>query len=235
MDRIYFADNPWPNGHRIAAFKWGAHFKYGEEAELAGRAGLYFDLHIETADYYEEDADEEEEEDQDQDEEALSDWQAKIVWGNYHSCTLSSEEWGDKGFLVGSDQAPFDPEALDGKEFAVDFLSQEEQELIDFDQTAFDVYLLGHDAAAFHTIAFTKKAGAVYQIDWKGKLALAYVGDYEFKYDFHTSITAASFSGIAIPAELTDDEAYGLLQRFVSTPSFFQLQNRQGERRFVFK
>ena len=41
MDRIYFVDNPWPNGHRIVNFKWSAHFKYAKEDELNGMAGLY--------------------------------------------------------------------------------------------------------------------------------------------------------------------------------------------------
>ena len=61
MDRIYFVDNPWPNGHRIINFKWSAHFKYEEEEVLKERTGLYFDLYLETADYYEEDLDLDEE------------------------------------------------------------------------------------------------------------------------------------------------------------------------------
>ncbi|MFJ8530418.1 hypothetical protein [Bacillus sp. NPDC094106] len=229
MDRIYFVDNPWPNGHRIINFEWGAHFKYGEE--LGEKAGLYFDLHLETADYYEEDKGE----DEDAEDEAESDWQAKIVWNNYHSCTLSSEEWNYKGFRVGSDEAPFDLEMLDGKEYIIDFLSKEEQEDLDLDMTAFDVYLLGHDASGFHSIKFTRLERQAYQIEWKGKLALAYVGDHEFKYDFHTIISSASFRGISIPNEITDHRAYELLRRFVSNPALFELQNDNGNRRFVFK
>jgi hypothetical protein len=33
MDRIYFAENPWPNGHRIASFEWSAHFEIGNLAK----------------------------------------------------------------------------------------------------------------------------------------------------------------------------------------------------------
>ena len=229
MDRIYFVDNPWPNGHRIINFEWGAHFKY--EEKWGEKAGLYFDLHLETADYYEEDEDE----DEDAEDEAESDWHAKIVWNNYHSCTLSSEEWNYKGFRVGSDEAPFDLEMLDGKEYAIDFLSKDEQEDLDLDRNAFDVYLLGHDASAFHTIKFTRLERKTYQIEWKGKLALAYVGDHEFKYDFHTIISSTSFRGISIPDEITDHRAYELLRRFVSNPALFELQNDNGNRRFVFK
>ncbi|MEC2077747.1 hypothetical protein [Metabacillus fastidiosus] len=230
MDRIYFADNPWPNGHRIIKFEWSAHFKYKEEDELAGKAGLYFDFHLETADYYEEDDEEHE-----YDDEPESDWGAKIVWNNYHSCTLSSTEWDDKGFLVGNDSAPFNPETLDGKEFIIDFLSKDKQEDLDLDLTAFDIYLLGHDAAAFHTIKFTRIEGSTYQIDWKGKLALAYVADYEFRYDFRTFISSASFKGITIPDELTDDKAYELLERFISKPSLFELKHDNGKRQFLLK
>ncbi|MED4452011.1 hypothetical protein [Metabacillus fastidiosus] len=231
MDRIYFVDNPWPNGHPIINFEWSAHFKYQEEDESVGEMGLYFDLHLETADYYKED---DENEDDDNDE-AVSDWKSKIVWNNYHSCTLSSTEWDNKGFLVGSDKAPFNPETLDGKEFIIDFLSKDEQEDLDLDLTAFDVYLLGHDAAAFHTIKFTKIERSTYQIDWKGKLALAYVADYEFRYDFHTFISSVAFKGITIPDELTDNKAYELLERFISKPSLFELQNDNGKRQFVLK
>jgi hypothetical protein len=228
MNRIYFIDNPWPNGHRIINFEWSAHFKYNDDGEK--RDGLYFDFHLETADYYEEDAEEEE----DADDEDADDWHAKIVWNNYHSCTLSSQEWDNKGFLVGSDENLFDWESLDGHEYKIDFLSEEEQENFDHELTAFDVYLLGHDASAFHIIKFTKLDVDSYKIDWQGKLAQAYVGDYEFKYDFHTVLSSVSFSGIDIPDEVTDEQAYALLARFVRNPALFELHHENEKRRFVY-
>lgn len=230
MNRIYFKDNPWPNGHRIINFVWSAHFKYEEDEEKMH--GLYFDLHLETADYYEED-DEDDEDDEEEDGE-IDDWHAKIVWNNYHSCTLSSQEWDNKGFIVGSDEAPFDVKLLDGAEYKVDFLSEYEQENFDHEVTAFDVYLLGHDASAFHTIKFTKKEDCSYLIDWKGKLAQAYVGDHEFKYAFHTILSPVQFKGIIIPEQITDEEAYALLTRFVRQPELFELQNLNEKRRFIF-
>lgn len=227
MDRIYFKGNPWPNGHRINSFKWSAHFKYEEEEEQ--KNGLYFDFHLETADYYEEDAEEENDDDDDE----IDDWQAKIVWNNYHSCTLSSQEWDNKGFLVGSDEAPFDFELLNGREYKIDFLSEEEQANLDLEMTAFDVYLLGHDASAFHTIKFSKNDGGTYQIVWEGKLAQAYVGDHEFKYDFHTVLSSVMFNGIDIPDEMTDEQAYVLLTRFVHKPSLYKLYRENGKRKFI--
>ena len=77
-------------------------------------------MHLETAGYDEEDLDEEDEEDEEEDEDE-DDWHAKIVWNNFHSCTLSSEEWDFKGFRVGSDEAPFNLDTLNGKKFAIDF------------------------------------------------------------------------------------------------------------------
>lgn len=229
MNRINFADNPWPNGHRIIHFDWGAHFKVDEDEEMDGRAGLYFDLHLETADYYEEDVDEDEE------DEDISDWQAKIVWNNYHSCTLSSEEWDFKGFRVGSDESPFDLAHLDGAVYEVDHLNEEEQEELDIERTAFDIYLLGHDATAFHTIRFKKAEGQTYDIDWKGKVALFYVGDTEFCHDFHATINSVAFRGISVPEELTDEEAFVLLKRFVKEPESYHLSTIEGKRRFLIK
>jgi len=230
MKRIYFANNPWPNGHRITNFEWGAHFKYDEEVEAEDRAGLYFDFHLETADYYEEDKDEGEDNEDDED---IEDWQAKTVWSNYHSCTLSSEEWDIKGFRVGSDKSPFDLKSLDGMEYKIDHLTEEEQQELDLENTAFDVYLLGHVATSFHTITFTKVEGKTYNIDWKGKVAFAYVGDHEFQYDFHTVIPLASFRGITIPDELMVQDAYDLLRRFVQESGLFELQSNNGHKRFV--
>ena len=66
-------------------------------------------------------------------------------------------------------------------------------------------------------------------------MALTYIGDYEFKYDFHTLISSTAFSGINIPNDIDDHEAYVLLKRFVSTPVLFELQRDNGDRRFVFK
>lgn len=226
MDRIYFADNPWTNGHRIVEFSWEAHFEYEDVEEE--EKGLYFDLHIKTADYYEEDEEVEEEEEE-------SDWDSKAVWGNYHSCTLSSQYWENRGFLVGNNQEKFDAERFTEKEYKVDFLTEEEQEELDVELLAFHVYLLGHDAAAFHTIKFSKVDGRNYQIDWAGKLALAYIGESEFKHTFQTVISQAKFNGITIPDELTNSQAFELLERFVKQPMSWELKLEGNERKFVLK
>ncbi|MET3287619.1 UNVERIFIED_CONTAM: hypothetical protein ABID98_000189 [Brevibacillus sp. OAP136] len=38
MNRIYFAGNPWPDGHRIKAFAWSGRLEPG--------SGLWFDFDL---------------------------------------------------------------------------------------------------------------------------------------------------------------------------------------------
>ncbi|WP_291895905.1 hypothetical protein [Chryseobacterium sp.] len=78
--KIYFTDNPYPNGHKIEIFNWSGRIdEYGY---------IWFDFYLKSENYYANDDENNEEED-----EGLSDWNSKIVWGNYHNCTLSSNYW----------------------------------------------------------------------------------------------------------------------------------------------
>jgi hypothetical protein len=74
-DRIYFKDNPWPEGHRIKVCVWSAKEVDGD---------VWFDMHLESFDYYSE-----REIEDDEDVDYPSDWAAPIVWDNYHSSTSS--------------------------------------------------------------------------------------------------------------------------------------------------
>ncbi len=167
VNRIYFKDNPWPEGHPIKTFKWSAREK-GDD--------VWFDLHLECENYYSErDIDDEE------DSDYPSDWAAPIVWGNYHSCTLSSTHWGNRGFKVCS-LNQYSPEYIDGLEIEVD---SKPETIEDFSDFSFHIYLLGHDAAAKHKIKFERIGTSLnFKISWRGKIAQAYVGDYEYKHDF---------------------------------------------------
>jgi hypothetical protein len=168
--RIYFKNNPWPEGHLLKNFVWEAEVKNGD---------VWFNFHLETTDYYSErDIDDEDE------IEYESDWKAPIVWGNYHSCTLSSNEWHNGGFKICS-LKDYSQDFLDGLEIEVD--SNPEQ-IEDWENLAFHIYLLGHDAVAKHKIKFIRTGKSTFDISWCGKIAQAYVGDYEFKHDFHTTI-----------------------------------------------
>jgi hypothetical protein len=75
-------------------------------------------------------------------------------------------------------------ESLDGMEISVDSPAPENTE-----DNAFYVCLLGHDATALHQIQFCPVPGTDrFNIRWIGKLALAYIGDYEYRHVFEAEI-----------------------------------------------
>jgi hypothetical protein len=168
-NRITFLGNPWPEGHPIKEFEWLASARDGQ---------VWFDFHLQTEDY-----ESERSIDDDEEIEYPSDWEAPIVWNNFHACTLSSNNWHDGGFPVGQ-IGKVSLESLDGLEVSVDSPAPEDTE-----ENAFHVYLLGHDASAHHRIKFSRIPGTdKFNILWIGRLALAYVGDYEYKHEFEAKI-----------------------------------------------
>lgn len=168
-NRITFFGNPWPEGHLIKEFEWLASEKDGH---------VWFHFHLQTEDY-----ESERPIDEDEGIEYPSAWEAPSVWNNYHSCTLSSNKWHDGGFAVGQ-IGKISLESLHGIEVSIDSPAPEDTE-----DNAFHVYLLGHDAAAHHRIKFSRVPGTdKFNIHWVGKLAQAYVGDYEYKHAFEAKI-----------------------------------------------
>src|SRR5262249_44101439 len=128
---ITFKGNPWPDGHGIKTFVWSGRL-------FSDRVTFDFDLR--SVDYDDDDDAEEEEEEEDDDR---GDWGAKIVWTNYHACTLSSGD--SEGFVVGTEKRPVDLDALDGQSFRVDRLPLA-------GKPCFATYLLGHDSVADHKV-----------------------------------------------------------------------------------
>lgn len=202
-DRIKFFGNPWANGHAIQEFLWSARLE---------PSGIWFDLHFQTTEYDAEDTNIEAEEPQ-------SDWQAKIVWNNYHQCTLSSTYWDGTGFRVASKAQLLDFNALSGQEFLVDPLP------IDSDRPRpFDVYLLGHDSAAEHRIRFTQRATPnCFSVDWRGSVALSYIGSHTFRYEFEAHVESTKFEGIKLPDGTREQDAQSLLAPFVTSLDRFTL------------
>ncbi len=90
-NKITFKDNPWKNGHRVLKFIWSGHIN---------EDGLWFDLHLESADY-----DEENNELDSQDDEEVSKWRAKIVWNNYHRWYAIINLLGRSKWISGGDRA----------------------------------------------------------------------------------------------------------------------------------
>ncbi|MCA0894961.1 hypothetical protein [Microbulbifer agarilyticus] len=172
INRIFFENNPWPEGHPVKSFKWGAKLKDDY---------VWFDFHLESADYYSERDIED-----DEDLEYETDWAAPIVWGNYHNCTLSTNYWHDGGFKV-CKASEYSPEFLDGLELSVDMHPEQIKE---WDELAFHIYLLGHDAAACHKIRFVRNpSNGKFSIFWVGRIAQAYIGDYEFRHNFKVNLS----------------------------------------------
>lgn len=171
-NRIWFTGNPWKEGHPIKKFEWSAEIRDGV---------VWFHLHLETEDYEKEKIiDDPEDTDYD------SDWEAPIVWNNYHSCTISSNNWHDGGFPVCSVDE-YSIEKLDGFIANVDPLPVTLNG--DLDDLAFHTYLLGHDSVAGHEIKFVRREGTeLFDIHWDGKIALVYAGDEEYRYEFHAQI-----------------------------------------------
>jgi hypothetical protein len=192
-NRIYFKGNPYPKGHKIKRFVWSGRLDENEQ--------LWFDFHLETDDYYAED----DTEDDEDDDEVDSNWEAKAVWENYHSCIISSTEWQSQGIEIDTTKGKFDFASLLLAELTVDPLPIADD--LDFDDLSFQISLLGHDSCAGHQIKFSKNDSGNYNIEWRGKIALTYSGEDEFKYDFIALIQDVKFDGFHFPQKLGLEKA----------------------------
>lgn len=224
-NRIFFKDNPYPKGHRIKKFIWSAHLETGEDKE----AGLYFDFHLKTEEYGEEDG-----YDEPEDYEHVSDWKAKIAWENFHHCTISSTKWHYGGIKVADEKQKFDFRSLEGKTIYADTLPIDMSQ--DYEDRAFHIYLLGHDACADHRIAFVKRnTDGSYNINWKGKIALAYIGEVEFDYEFSAEIENVKFDGIYFSDDISQEEALERLSLYIEDYNDFRLESLPEKNEWKYK
>lgn len=198
-NRIYFIDNPYPNGHKIIKFLWNGRMDEDER--------IWFDFHLESEEYYAED-------DSEDIDEAISDWKARNVWANYHKCKLSSTFWEeqDKGILIKHTNETLDFDTYIQKELTANKLPLPDD--FDYEDLAFNIYLLGHDSCANHNITILKKEKA-YNIEWTGKLALTYAGSYDFEYDFVAHIENVKFEGFHYPKSWTLEKATDAFSRSI--------------------
>lgn len=179
-NRIFFKSNPWPEGHPIGEFAWSAFIKDED---------VWFNLHIKTDSYYSERTIA-----YDAQADYPSDWECPGVWGNFQRCILSSSHWNNGGFKACSIKE-YSLNHLDNLEIEVD---AHPEKMMDLDALAFGIYLLGHDAAAKHKIKFERLDNSnLFNITWTGMIALAYVGDYDFKHSFLAQIECAQFPELA--------------------------------------
>jgi hypothetical protein len=207
--RIWFHDNPWPNGHAIDEFVWSG--------RLDADGSLWFDFHLKTVNYDSEGPAALDLED---------DWRSPGVWMNNYSCTLSSTEWkdeGSKGLFLGNAAGPFAWARLGVAELTADPARAGER-YDDSEPPAFWIYLTGHDGAADHRFRFNPTAErAVYDIQWTGRVALVEAGRYELDYAFRAGIEGARFSGFAVSKELDTAAAVAAFRAACLDPQLFQL------------
>ena len=205
LGRILFPGNPWPKGHAITGFKWTGRVERG--------TGVWFDLHLETAEYYAEDPKSHANYIDDEDDDSADDWSSKTIWCNYHSCTISSTKWlgNGTGFLAGTKESPLDFAKLGKKEFAIDDAPRDLSP-----PRPFAIYLTGHDSVSSHRIRFKPEASQkLFKIEWSGKIALSYAGSDEFKHTFNAKLSGVRFDGIVMPRELSNFEVVTLTEPFV--------------------
>ncbi len=195
-NRIYFLNNPYPKGHKIIEFIWKGRI---DEAE-----NQWFDFHLKTEDYYAED-------DSDDEGEVPSDWDSKIVWGNYHNCILSSTYWPEtRGIHIADSSQKLDFDLFIQEELLIDPLPLQKD--FDYEDFALHIYLLGHDSCADHRIKIAPH-NQKFEITWSGKIALTYAGEDEFKYDFRALIQNVTFDGFHYPTSWSLKKASEIFQR----------------------
>ena len=229
-NRIFLKDNPYPLGHKIIEFVWNGHLD--EDGQL------WFDLHLKTEDYYADDpitADEPIEEELD-----LDSWHSKIVWGNYHACTMWSTKWGNSGILIDEIAPKLNFANWPATRLTADTLPPNSNfmpEDIEWDDMALNIYLLGHDACANHQIDITRTGKNAFDFAWAGKLALVYGGDDEFKYSFSANISDIKFAGFDYPQALSQDEAREQFAKYIQNMDDFEfvdLNSKSNKREYKF-
>jgi hypothetical protein len=193
---------PVADGHRIEELDW--------TGRLDDLGRLWFDLTLRTAAYDEAGSTAQADEPDDQ-----PDWEAPIVWNNYHRCTISSTLWEDAtGLLAATPGRPFlladaKPTRLTADPLPMDDLDAE---------PAFHVYLLGHDSVADHTIIFTGDGTGGHSIDWSGRIALTYAGDETFSYEFRAEIEGARLEHVTRLVGTPDHEATRRVSHLLGLP-----------------
>lgn len=211
INRILFRDNPYPRGHLIKKINWSG--------RLDAERGLVFDFHLESEAYENSAAPETGEEP----EEEVRDWYSRDVWANYNGCILSSTAWGSSGIVVARPGELFSFSSQFPLRIKADTLPLPDE--VDWDDLAIGLYLLGHDACADHNIHITRTGANRYDLHWTGKIALAYVGEVDFNYDFEIHLYEVPFDGIHYPQHWSRDEAMAALGKVVDDPDVFTFED----------
>jgi hypothetical protein len=175
---------------------------------------LWFDLTLRTGAYDEEAAPEEDAIEPD-------DFQAPDAWLNYHTCTISSTFWEDAtGVLAATPGRPF-------RLAATQRLTADPLPLTDPDALpAFHIYLLGHDSVAGHVIDLSPGDG--FRFDWRGRIALTYAGEEEFRYEFRAELRDVTLGPVSFPDGMAAGTARRLLEAVIDEPHRFRVAEIEG-------
>ncbi|RLK58789.1 hypothetical protein [Actinokineospora cianjurensis] len=184
--RIWFQDNPWPEGHAIATFEW--------TAGLDDNGHLWFDPVLITEDY---DAERMPEEPPDRTRE----WDSPELWTNYEGCLI--EPLDQHAFLAATPGSPFSFTATEPRTLTLDPLPEPPDA-----RHAFQFHLLGHDTCADHTFVITRQPDGHHRIDWTARIALTYAGETEYLHAFRAELHDCVPTHITYPAEMTPDQAH---------------------------
>ena len=123
--------------------------------------------------------------------------------------------------MFGNETNKLDFDNLESKTIKVDNL--DEPSKFHRDEPSFGTYLLGYDSLADHKIIFVKKhSSSIYDIEWSGKIALTYSGDYEFKHHYFARIEKAKFEGFSFEGEITDEE----ISKYLVNTQLFEVNEK---------
>lgn len=187
--RIWFEGNPWPQGHALLDFQLGAFLHEG---------GVTLSLLLKSTEYRDAGGAVEPPEEQ----AATGDWESRGVWNNYHRCSIESGAIADQPPLA-IDPATKLP--VPGQRLRFDTLADEPPNGFDPQDNLLQCYILGHDAVRDHDLKIgAGSAHGLYRIDWSGRVALAYAGDYFYRYRFRVEVEDAPFVGFEITQRQSD-------------------------------
>jgi hypothetical protein len=195
--RIWFAGNPWPQGHRLVSCELVGMVDPRRGAYVDGvveRPALSLAIELKSAPYDEGD------DPTQRDAVGDNDWTSKIVWNNYGSAWIGASASGAMpGFQVSDGITPFQHNR-DEHHFLVDQLPLQLPSFADFLQhQAFGCYVLGHDAVAHHNIDLhSRTSDGSYDLDWTGRLALAYSGAESFDHAFVVKASGVRLRDISL-------------------------------------
>jgi hypothetical protein len=124
---------------------------------------------------------------------------------------------------------PFDWRELDGRSIGLDPVAALAPDWSPTDQP-FQIYLLGHDAVADHVVDIRSGSEpGLFDVRWRGRIALFYTGQETFDHRFEADIRDAPFAGFELDLESAPPSgraaaAAKLAREFLVDPEAWRLE-----------